>query len=89
MKIPCKNCITYPICKSQLGKEFFYLRIVTVLYQKCSLLRELVKDDTNGYTYDPCKVSSVIRFFLTGVYEPWDRNSEWKYLKNIKEINYL
>ena len=56
MKIPCKNCITFPICKNQLYERMIsdhekvaMMSVVSVLCKKCYLLEcSLTKQPVPG-----------------------------------------
>jgi hypothetical protein len=70
-KIPCKNCICFPVCKSQaVGKTLadkMYVRLI-VLHKKCKLFEKWYNRSYNsGYP-----TAEVEECFNTS-YTTWDR----------------
>jgi hypothetical protein len=39
-QVPCKDCVTLPICVSVYMEELFYFSILPKLISKCSLLND-------------------------------------------------
>ena len=63
-KIPCKDCITFAICRAQIQGNSSYRHI---LLSKCSLIREYSKPDWKGSAlqYSPIKLDNVRYILLT------------------------
>jgi len=43
--IPCKDCITFAICRLQIKSPHSYEKILKYLYPKCSLIKEYTRPD--------------------------------------------
>ena len=62
--IPCKDCITFAMCKLQITGHNKYGKVVEKLLPKCSLIRQYTKPSWQStYNYSPSKVDRI-RFFF-------------------------
>ena len=59
--IPCKNCITFAICKAQIQGNTPHSNIIRYLMPKCSLIKDYIDNNLNIPT-----LTNVSRFFQTG-----------------------
>jgi hypothetical protein len=73
-QIPCKDCITLPICRSYVLKKSNlrytrYLRVLLLARDKCSLLDNYLSSlavSSQQYKYRRwCKIESTLRYMET------------------------
>ncbi len=67
--IPCKDCITFAICKTQVSQSVIYHSslygaIVNILLEKCSIVKEYVKVGSySTLNYSPAKIESIANYY--------------------------
>lgn len=68
-KIPCIDCICFPICKTQISNpDATYTSLMMMLYPKCCLLKQHVKSTFHStFVYNPSRVCRVVNYFNLGV----------------------
>jgi len=66
--IPCVNCITYAICKSE-GASLSSLLVKCILLERYLEGQNPVRDENNEpLSYDQTRVTNVLEFFKWGAY---------------------
>ncbi len=66
--IPCKDCITFAICRLQIKRPHSYEKIISYLYPKCSLVKEYTRPIWNSpeFNLSPNQMQRVIYFLEHG-----------------------
>jgi hypothetical protein len=93
MSIPCKNCLTFPICKSQAMDVYRHIIYLNFLFNKCSLFRDhcqkvgVLRTDSKLLNINSKAYIDIIKCFTEGnqqeyekalsVIDSWEKNVEW------------
>ena len=70
MTIPCKDCLTFVMCKSQYDRcNTYSFRAANMLYNKCSILKEYLIENSNPqrikYSYVAIPILKHIQRFYS------------------------
>lgn len=65
LDFPCKDCITLPICKGQMGNLEYGLRTAYFVTEKCSLIKKYLRQGCTEfpYTYNVTAINTMCNFF--------------------------